>query len=55
MAVEHGARSVIGLRRPRPDSGDKVLGLTRYAADRPVTGLLHARIVPSLYAHARIR
>jgi CO/xanthine dehydrogenase Mo-binding subunit len=44
----------IGVARPRPDSNDKVRGATRYAADLPVAGLLHARIVPSLYAHARI-
>ncbi len=42
-------------RAPRPDSGEKVRGATRFAADVPVPGLLHARIVPSLYAHARIR
>lgn len=44
----------IGFPRPRPDSNEKVRGTTRFAADVPVHGLLHARIVPSLYAHARI-
>ncbi len=48
------ARSVIGVARARVDSEEKVRGATRYAADLPVAGLLHARIVPSLYAHARI-
>ncbi len=49
------ATGVVGVARPRPDSVDKVRGITRYAADLPVIGLLHARIVPSVYAHARIR
>lgn len=44
----------LGVSRPRTDSNEKVRGATRYAADLPMTGLLHARIVPSLYAHARI-
>jgi CO/xanthine dehydrogenase Mo-binding subunit len=45
----------VGIRRPRVDSREKVVGATRYAGDLTVPGLLHARIVPSLYAHARIR
>jgi len=45
----------VGIRRPRVDSREKVMGATRYAGDLTVPGLLHARIVPSLYAHARIR
>ncbi len=44
----------LGVSRPRPDSNEKVRGATRFAADLPMAGLLHARIVPSLYAHARI-
>jgi CO/xanthine dehydrogenase Mo-binding subunit len=44
----------VGIARPRTDSNEKVRGATRYAADPPVAGLLHARVVPSLYAHARI-
>ena len=36
-------------------SEEKVRGATRYAADQRQPGLLHARIVPSVYAHARIR
>jgi CO/xanthine dehydrogenase Mo-binding subunit len=47
--------SQLGLRRPRTDGRAKVTGTTRYAGDLPVPGLLHARIVPSIYAHARIR
>jgi len=49
------AIGLIGLARPRGDSEAKVRGTTRYAADTPPPGLLHARIVPSMYAHARIR
>ena len=47
---------VIGVSRPRADSRAKVTGTARYAADHAAPpGLLHARIVPSVYAHARIR
>ena len=51
------AYRVIGVSRPRADSRAKVTGAARYAADQPAPapGLLHARIVPSVYAHARIR
>lgn len=47
--------SYVGVARARVDSEDKVRGNTRYAADQRQPGLLHARIVPSVYAHARIR
>jgi CO/xanthine dehydrogenase Mo-binding subunit len=54
--TEDRAYRVIGISRPRADSRSKVTGATRYAADQPApAGLLHARLVPSLYAHARIR
>jgi CO/xanthine dehydrogenase Mo-binding subunit len=53
--VEPRDETRIGVSRPRPDSREKVTGLTRFEADRPVIGLLHARLVPSLYAHSRIR
>jgi CO/xanthine dehydrogenase Mo-binding subunit len=46
---------LIGVARPRVDAPDKVTGATRYAADRYVHGLLHARPVLSTEAHARIR
>jgi CO/xanthine dehydrogenase Mo-binding subunit len=46
--------SVIGLSRPRTDSAQKVSGETRYAADEVLPGLLHARLVLSTEAHARI-
>jgi CO/xanthine dehydrogenase Mo-binding subunit len=46
--------NVVGAPRPRPDAPAKVRGTTRYLADRPVRGLLHARLVLSPRAHARI-
>jgi CO/xanthine dehydrogenase Mo-binding subunit len=46
--------SAIGVRRRRIDGEAKVRGATRYAADLPVHGLLHARLVLSGHAHARI-
>ncbi|MBM2822090.1 MAG: xanthine dehydrogenase, molybdenum binding subunit apoprotein, partial [Thermoleophilia bacterium] len=45
----------IGVARPRIDAPDKVTGATRFAADGYVHGLLHARLVLSTEAHARIR
>jgi CO/xanthine dehydrogenase Mo-binding subunit len=46
--------NVVGAPRPRPDTPAKARGATRYLADRPVRGLLHARLVLSPRAHARI-
>jgi CO/xanthine dehydrogenase Mo-binding subunit len=45
---------MIGTPRPRPDAPTKVRGATRYAADQPKRGLLHARLVLAQRAHARI-
>lgn len=44
----------VGSPRPRPDTPAKVRGATRYLADRPMRGLLHARLVLAQRAHARI-
>ncbi len=46
--------SQLGAPRPRPDTPAKVRGATRYAADRSMRGLLHARLVLAPRAHARI-
>ncbi len=46
--------AAIGVSTPRRDSEPKVRGQTRFAADLPVTGLLHARLVLSHEAHALI-
>ena len=45
----------VGTRRPRIDGRAKVTGATRYIADSGHVGMLHARIVPAVYAHARIK
>jgi CO/xanthine dehydrogenase Mo-binding subunit len=44
----------IGVRRRRVDGEAKVRGTTRYAADLAVPDILHARLVLSSEAHARI-
>lgn len=45
---------MIGVARRRRDGEDKVRGRTRYVADLPVGGLLHARPVLAAEAHARL-
>ena len=49
------SEALIGVARPRIDAPDKVTGATKFAADGYVHGLLHARLVLSTEAHARIR
>src|SRR5437667_9990801 len=44
----------IGLSIPRPDAPDKVTGVVQYVADLSPRGLLHAKLLRSPYAHARI-
>jgi CO/xanthine dehydrogenase Mo-binding subunit len=46
--------AAIGISSPRRDSEPKVRGATRFAADLPVAGLLHARLVLAHEAHATI-
>ncbi|HEV8306887.1 MAG TPA: xanthine dehydrogenase family protein molybdopterin-binding subunit [Methylomirabilota bacterium] len=46
--------SLIGRSIRRVDGGEKVVGLTRYAADLQLPGMVHARLVLSPHAHARI-
>jgi CO/xanthine dehydrogenase Mo-binding subunit len=46
--------SAIGLSVPRLDGREKATGLTRYAGDLRLPGMLHARLVLSPHAHARI-
>jgi CO/xanthine dehydrogenase Mo-binding subunit len=48
------APSIIGQSLPRVDGGEKVAGLTRFAADVTPPGLLHARLVTSPHPHARV-
>ncbi len=46
--------AAVGVSTPRRDSEPKVRGTTRFAADMPVMGLLHARLVMAHEAHAKI-
>lgn len=46
---------VIGTRPVRHDGVDKVTGRARYGADTELTGMLHAAILRSPHAHAKIR
>ncbi len=44
----------VGLSIPRPDGPEKVTGQTQYVADIKPRGLLHAKLLRSPHAHARI-
>ncbi|MFN8497891.1 MAG: xanthine dehydrogenase family protein molybdopterin-binding subunit [Anaerolineae bacterium] len=44
----------VGRRIPLADGLEKVTGQARYSADSALPGMLHARLVLSPYAHARI-
>jgi CO/xanthine dehydrogenase Mo-binding subunit len=44
----------VGLAIPRPDGPDKVTGRVQYVADIQPRGLLHAKLLRSPHAHARI-
>src|SRR2546421_6989973 len=46
--------NTVGKATRRQDGSDKVTGRTRYAGDISMPGLLHARLVLSPFAHARI-
>lgn len=46
---------LIGTRPLRPDGLDKVTGRARYGADISAPGMLHAAVVRSPHAHARIK
>jgi CO/xanthine dehydrogenase Mo-binding subunit len=54
MTTVDETTGAVGVRRARLDGEPKVRGATRYAADMPVQGLLHARLVQSTEAHARL-
>ena len=45
----------IGTRPNRPDGFDKVTGRAKYGADVSAVGMLHAAVLRSPYAHARIK
>jgi CO/xanthine dehydrogenase Mo-binding subunit len=46
--------SAVGQRAKRLDSPPKLTGAEQFTADLRISGLLHARIVGSTFAHARI-
>ena len=48
---EHAA---IGRSVPRVDGAGKVTGVTRFAGDVQLPGMVHARLVVSPHAHARL-
>lgn len=49
------AGTVLGARVRRIDGGEKITGLSRFTADLQMPGLLHARLVLSPHAHARVK
>ena len=56
MAIMKTTREVkgVGLSIPRPDGAEKVTGRVQYVADIKPRGLLHAKLLRSPHAHARI-
>src|SRR5438445_1643257 len=54
MKTTRGVRGV-GLSIPRPDGPEKVTGQVPYVADLKPKGLLHAKLLRSPHAHARIK
>ncbi|MBT3766246.1 MAG: xanthine dehydrogenase family protein molybdopterin-binding subunit, partial [Rhodospirillales bacterium] len=44
----------VGSNTPRPDGVDKVTGRARYGDDMILPGMLHAKILRSPHAHAKI-
>ena len=56
MSVMKTTRDVrgVGLAIPRPDGPEKVTGRVQYVADIQPRGLLHAKLLRSPHAHARI-
>jgi CO/xanthine dehydrogenase Mo-binding subunit len=56
MATMKTTREVkgVGLAIPRPDGAEKVTGRIQYVADMQPRGLLHAKLLRSPHAHARI-
>ena len=58
MAFDDQAKrdfKIVGTRVARPDGIDKVTGKAAYGADITAPGMLHARILRSPHAHARIK
>jgi CO/xanthine dehydrogenase Mo-binding subunit len=49
-----GNLKYVGRRTKRSDAPGRLTGKLRYVADLPLPGMLHARLVLSPYAAARI-
>jgi CO/xanthine dehydrogenase Mo-binding subunit len=49
-----GPREVVGRDAPRLDGYEKARGVARYTADVKLPGMLHAALLRSPYAHARV-
>jgi len=47
--------TIIGTPMKRIEGDQKVTGATRYVDDLAMPGMLHGRLVTSIYAHAEIR
>jgi CO/xanthine dehydrogenase Mo-binding subunit len=56
MAVMKTTREIkgVGVAIPRPDGPEKVTGQVQYVADIKPKGMLHAKLLRSPHAHARI-
>jgi CO/xanthine dehydrogenase Mo-binding subunit len=50
-----GARAVVGRAAPRVDGYERARGEARYTADVQLPGMLHAALLGSPYARARVR
>ena len=55
VVLETGKYNVVGTRPIRHDGADKVTGRALYGGDFNAAGLLHAAVLRSPHAHARIR
>ena len=54
VILETGKYDAIGKRPVRHDGADKVTGRAKYGADHYLVGTLHAKVLRSPHAHARI-
>jgi len=50
-----GPLAVVGRDAPRKDGHERVRGEARYTADIKLPGMLHAAVLRSPHAHARVR
>jgi CO/xanthine dehydrogenase Mo-binding subunit len=50
-----GPLTVVGRPAPRQDGPERVRGEARYTADLKLPGMLHAAVLRSPYAHAKVR